>query len=497
MVLGAFQEECVGFICVRNLSVICKMFLVGNDYSIGKILLNQVIQLMYGKIYAIVLKHEMNFYTQYGFIIEEENKESVLMSYVIKDDICFSCYDEVHEFISKQKTRVYSLNNFKKFMHDLCNPQQLLNVIHIGGTNGKGSTTNYVRSVLQNAGYKVATFTSPVLVTRLEIMRINDIHITSREILLYANRYMKMWLEYELSMFEIEVFIAVMYFIRKQVDFAVFEVGLGGELDATNIVLPLVCANTNIGLDHVDYLGHSYREIAYAKAGIIKDGVAFITGEKREECLDVFREVCHKHHSSLIRVQDINHICECDHKILYDYRDLHVKLNTTAYYQCQNSALAIEILMYLQKKNYINITHEQLLQGLEQAKWAGRFEVMCKQPLVIIDGAHNKEGIEAFVESAKHYRDIKVIFSALKDKDTHNMISKLLELTDDVTVCEFDFYRSQTAKKLAESFDVKIIEDWHEAIDQSFAHDGTVFVTGSLYFIAQVRQYLLEKCKEM
>ena len=480
-----------------NLEMLCCLEVDKHYSDLGIQLIEHAKKLMFNNIQAIVLPQYVNDYKQCGFVIDKEMDESFVMSYHHFIEERFHTYEDVHEFISSQKTRVYSLDNFRRFMNDLANPQQVLSVIHIGGTNGKGSTTNYIRSVLQNAGYKVATFTSPVLVTRLEIMRINDIHISSEEILKYANRYMDMWLEYELSMFEIEVFIAIMYFIKHQVDYAVFEVGLGGELDATNIVYPLIALNTNIGLDHTEYLGHTYASIAKAKAGIIKDGVDYITGETNQECLDVFKEVCFQHHSQLLQVDKIQHIKKINGGLSYDYRGYHIELNTPARYQCRNSALAIETLLYLRNRSLVEFKDEDLLKGMKEAKWAGRFEVVNEHPLMIIDGAHNKEGIDAFFESAKQYSNIKVIFSALKDKDTDAMLEKLLELTEDVTVCEFDFYRSQKAKQLAKDYPVNVIEDWHQAIEEAYLHKGTVFITGSLYFIAEVRAYLLEKKKEM
>ncbi|MEG0592836.1 MAG: Mur ligase family protein [Coprobacillus sp.] len=402
----------------------------------------------------------------------------------------FDNYNQVHEFIAMQKDRVYALDNFKRFMNDLCNPQCLLKTIHVGGTNGKGSTTNYIRSVLQKEGYKVATFTSPVLTTRLEIMRINDEHILDDEIITYANRYMSMWLEYELSMFEIEVFIAIMYFLNNGVDFAIFEVGLGGELDATNIVWPIIAANTNIGMDHTEYLGDTYEKIARTKGGIIKDGIPFITGETKKECLKIFKEICDSHQSPFIQVQPILHINDNNFNVEFDYRSYHIILNTSARYQSQNSSLAIEILLYLKDNGFIHLDDSSLLDGLREASWAGRFEVMNTQPLMIVDGAHNREGIEAFYQSAKKYKNVKIIFSALRDKDTHAMLQKLLELTDDITVCEFDFYRAQEVELLAENFPVKIEKDWKKAVDKAFLHKGVTFITGSLYFIAQVRPYI-------
>lgn len=496
VLLGAFDKTLQGVIAIEDFQFI--PFLYAYDYQTKQQLLRSSQNLVINQISVYVRTQDKDFYEDNGFVKTDQTKnifDEECTLYVYKWPNChqFDNYDQVHEFIASQKDRVYALDNFKRFMHDLCNPQVLLKTIHIGGTNGKGSTTNYVRSVLQKEGYKVATFTSPVLVTRLEVMRINNQHILEEEIIAYASRYMDMWLEYELSMFEIEVFIAIMYFLKHHVDFAIFEVGLGGELDATNIVSPIISANTNIGLDHIDYLGDTYEKIARTKGGIIKDYVPFITGEKKQVCLDVFEEICTKHHSPLLKVHPIENVQDTSNQVIFDYRGYHVTLNTSAKYQSENSALAIEILLYLRNNGYACFSDKNLLEGLKQAQWQGRFEMLSQDPLIIIDGAHNKEGIEAFYESAKKYDHIKIIFSALRDKDTHAMLEKLLELTDDVTVCEFDFYRAQSAVRLAESFPVKIEKDWKKAIDEAVLHDGVLFVTGSLYFISQVRPYILEK----
>lgn len=501
IMMGAFQDELIGVIGIRDLCHIQSLF-VDHQYQhqhIGQALMDQAKKLMYGKISVNADLSAVKFYEKQGFqVIDDIQTVSgisfVPMIYHSQDEHQFETYEQVHSFIASQKDRVYALDNFKRFMNDMCNPQVLLKTIHIGGTNGKGSTTNYIRSVLQKEGYKVATFTSPTLITRLEIMRINNQHINDQEIIQYANRYMSLWLEYELSMFEIEVFIAIMFFIKHRVDFAIFEVGLGGELDATNIVSPIITANTNIGLDHVDYLGDTYEKIAKTKAGIIKDYIPFITGEKKKSCLDVFLKECEIHHSPLILVQDIFNVCDNFYQVSFDYRGYHIVLNTSARYQSENSALAIEILLYLKENGYITLDEKTLLDGLSEAIWEGRFEIVNQDPLMIIDGAHNKEGMEAFYQSARKYKNAKVIFSALRDKDTHAMLELLLQLTDDVTVCEFDFYRAQSAIQLAESFPVKIEKDWRKAIDDAFFHDGVVFITGSLYFISQVRPYILNKC---
>ncbi|WP_455685021.1 GNAT family N-acetyltransferase [Thomasclavelia sp.] len=464
--------------------------------GIGKKLVEIIDNLVMGDLEVNASIHAKSFYEHIGFSLKGnlEKKDGILYYPMIKKRCVkekFSTYDEVVEFINSQKDRVYSLDNFKHYMEALGNPQLILDCVHIGGTNGKGSTTNYIKEVLKQAGYRIATFTSPALYSRLDIIRINDQFIDEKTMVNYANRYVDLWLEYEISMFEIEVFIAIMYFIEQKVDLALFEVGLGGLLDATNIIMPKLAINTNIGLDHVDYLGHDYQSIALNKAGIVKEGIDYLTGETKEECLKVFEEVCKKQHSKLLTLQPITNIID-GNNVSYHYRKYDIILDTPALYQIYNSALALEALLYLRNQHVISFCDDDLLQGMYNARWAGRFEIVNIQPLIIIDGAHNKEGIDAFYECAKKYDKIKIIFSALRDKDYKHMIEKLLLLTDDITICEFEHVRASDAKTLANGFNVKIEPNYKVAIDNCFNHDGTVFVTGSLYFISKVREYIVD-----
>lgn len=440
--------------------------------------------------------YSLLFFQKNGFQIVDgqQCKDYIPMMKKIVTQQKFKRYEDVYDFINSQKDRVYSLDNFRKFMKDMSNPQLALKCIHIGGTNGKGSTTNYIKEVLKKAGYLVGTFTSPALITRLDVIRINDVNIDEQTVVDLANRYVDVWLEYEISLFEIEVFIAIMYFLQKGVNIAIFEVGLGGQLDATNIIHPLVAVNTNIGLDHVDYLGDSYESIAKAKAGIIKDGVDFITGEHKQECLDIFRDQCDRHHSQLLRVDRIHDIQDGEN-VKYCYRDYNIVLDTSALYQIYNSALAIETLLYLRDKKDIYFDDQDLIYGLFEAKWAGRFEKLRNIPLIIIDGAHNREGVDELYRSARKFHDLKIIFSALKDKDTNYMIERLLELTYDITICEFEHPRAQKAKLLAKDYPVKVEPDYIKAIDEAFDYQGTLLITGSLYFISKIRPYIQQKIK--
>ena len=490
------DNKIVGMVSLTNGNYLNLLF-VDKEYrrrGIGKKLVEIIDNLVLEDLEVNVGAYAKSFFEHIGFSlkVDFEKKDTYSMikkRYVEKK---FSNYDEVVEFINGQKDRVYSLDNFRNYMENLGNPQLILDCVHIGGTNGKGSTTNYIKEVLKQAGYKVATFTSPALYSRLDIIRINDQFIDEQTMVNYANRYVDLWLKYEISMFEIEVFIAIMYFIEQKVDIALFEVGLGGLLDATNIIIPKLAINTNIGLDHVDYLGHDYQSIALNKAGIVKEGIDYLTGETKPECLVVFEKVCQEKHSTLLTLAPITNIID-GNNVSYRYHNYDIILDTPALYQIYNSALALEALLYLKEHQIINFSDDDLLQGMYNARWAGRFEIVNIEPLIIIDGAHNKEGIDAFYECAKKYDKIKIIFSALRDKDYKHMIEKLLSLTDDITICEFEHVRASDAKTLADGFNVKIEPDYKVAIDDAFSHDGTVFVTGSLYFISKVREYIVKK----
>lgn len=480
------KEDIIAFMAIDHLSYI-SVLEVDRDYydmGVGETMIRIAENLCIDRL--MIKEDRDDFLVRQGFVYDEE--KDCLIKYPVLEG-SFNNYDDVYKFIMSQKSRVYSLDHFKAFMKSLYDPQLGLCTVHIGGTNGKGSTTNYTKEVLMRAGYKVGTFTTPALIKRTDITKVNDVAIDEDTIVQYANRFMKRWISFELSLFEIEVMITVLYFIEQGVDIALFEVGLGGELDATNIIHPLLCVNTNIGLDHIDYLGDSYESIARTKAGIVKDGIDYMTGDHRDIVLTIFKEVTDSHHSQLIEIKPPKDVTY-EPEIEYDYMGYHVHLNTNASYQVDNSALAINILEYIKKE--FPYTRKDLEEGLYQAKWAGRFEKICDDPLIIIDGAHNKEGMEAFVKTASKYPCPKIIFSALKDKDYHHMLEMLLELSDDVTVTEFPHVRRAEAETLAEDFPVKIEKDWHKAVDEALKYKGTIFITGSLYFISMVRSYIID-----
>lgn len=396
--------------------------------------------------------------------------------------------DELIAEIEGRKNRGYGLSHFQAYMESIGNPHLDLCAIHVGGTNGKGSTTNYVRAILQAAGYRVGSFTSPYLITHRDRIRINDIEISEADFLKIANDYYASWIEWDLSMFEIDMCIASVYFKQQKVDYCVFEVGLGGRLDATNVLQPLLSVITNIGMDHSELLGDSYTAIAKEKAGIIKEGIPLVTAEKKAECCSVFAEIAKEKHSEVHVLKPIeNRRCENLH-ILFDYGDhKQIKLATAADYQCENAALAIEAVSLLHER--LHISEEILRQALAAAQWKGRFEIVRQEPLVILDGAHNAEGIQALCDSLKNIHNPVIVFSVLKDKNFTVMLEKLMRITDTLIVTKLQHERAYDMDRLAQQYDVCYIEDSKAAIKQACAMKRAVVITGSLYFISEVRAY--------
>src|SRR5690554_560371 len=378
----------------------------------------------------------------------------------------------------------FNLREFKQCISDLNNPQLNLKVIHVAGTNGKGSVSNYISTVLETANFKVGLYTSPFLITHNDRFRINHQPIDDDKLLYYINLSIPYWNQYNLTMFEIDTLIAIWYFLDEKVDWAIIEVGLGGRLDATNVVLPEVSVITTIGFDHMDFLGDTLAKIAYEKAGIIKHNVPVVTFNKNKEVYDVIEAVALQQQAPIVLTTKITPISQELFSQVFEYDNHRIKLSSGAAYQRLNAALAYEALKILQKK-YPKLKNQDIYKGLEQSTWPGRFDAISKDPLIVVDGAHNIEGIEALVENfEKLPKPIVVVFAALKDKQTKEMLEVLDKHAQHVIVTEFNFYRAQQAKEMAYKQEYIIVEDYQEAIDQaiSLGYEGTVMVCGSLYF---------------
>ncbi len=394
------------------------------------------------------------------------------------------------------RDRDVKLVHFQRLLNDLGNPQHQLKAIHVGGTNGKGSTSNYLNSILTNAGYKVGLFTSPHLVEHNDRFRIGNTYMDDETLLDLINRTTPYWDDYGISFFEIDVLIAIWYFLDQEVDYAIFEVGLGGRLDATNVLQPIATVITNISFDHMQVLGNTLKEIATEKAGIINEHGLVFTGEANDSLQTIFKE---KAKRQIYPVKEIKNIEVIDGKVNFNYRDYQIELAVGARYQAYNAALAFEVMYQLYHKNIIDLTINDVLHGLKVAQWPGRFEILGQDPLLILDGAHNLDGMKKLTEALEAYDQPKIaVFSALKDKDYQGMLNLLEAHVDKVILTQFDHLnRSASLEQLDQQHNHEVYEAFpialKQAIEQAQSLSGLVIVCGSLYFISQVREYLLSE----
>ena len=404
-------------------------------------------------------------------------------------------------------------------MERLGHPERKMKTVHIGGTNGKGSTVTYLRCILEAAGYSVGTFTSPYIEQFNERISVNGKPISDEEILKLTNVIRPLADELEETElggpteFEVITAMSFYYFANlNQVDIVLYEVGLGGRFDSTNIIQPIASVITNIGLDHTNILGHTYEEIAFEKAGIIKAGVPTFTAVKNENAIKVINEQAEKKHAPLYRLnQDFtitSHSPEENGEVFTlksaEQTLEQLEISMIGQHQTENAALAVMAAQSINQDGDFSITENAIRTGLKTAYWPGRFEILSKSPLVIIDGAHNDEGISALVqELSNRYSNyaIHIVFAALKDKKLDQMIAQLDGIADELSFVSFDFPRAAKAEDLfaiSHSKNKIIADKWdtHLAkIIQTMERNQILVVTGSLYFISEAKPYLSEFLK--
>jgi len=393
----------------------------------------------------------------------------------------------------------------------LKNPHEKVPFIHIAGSNGKGSTVNYLREILQTAGYKVGAFTSPHLERVNERISINGSEISDGRFLALANRLFRV-IEEELdgdypNFFELMTLIAFQYFAEEQVDIALIEAGIGGRFDCTNVISPLCSIITTVSLDHTHILGNSYKEIAYQKAGIIKRNVPVITAVANKEALEVIcREARQQHAPLFLYGEDffVSDIQTDERKQNFAYHLGNVHLNITlkmmGAHQIANAGCAITAATILRSIGFAGITDKIIQTALEKAFWPGRFERVGSQ--IILDGSHNPEGTEALIHTLKRqYPDkkYKFIYSVMEDKDYHKSIAMIDKVAHAVYFTELPVPRAAKAEELAHCSghpDKAVNKDWKAVVEQEMSglqEDELLVVTGSIFFIAEVRKFLKAK----
>ncbi|MCA1057864.1 bifunctional folylpolyglutamate synthase/dihydrofolate synthase [Rossellomorea aquimaris] len=399
-------------------------------------------------------------------------------------------------------------------LDELGNPHRKQKTVHIGGTNGKGSTVTYLRNALQEAGYTVGTFTSPYFERFNERISINGHPVSDDDLTRLVEKIKPIAENMEQSEwgapseFEIITAMSFYYFAEMNpVDLVLYEVGLGGRLDSTNVITPMISVITSIGMDHMQFLGNRIEDIAYEKAGIIKQHVPVISGVNQPEASKVIEEKALEMGSELFQFGEdfsAERTALLEKGEMFEYRSPFqhdtYELSMIGTHQINNAAIAIKTLELLEKSNGLKVGTVNTKAGLKKAAWPGRMEALSSTRDIYIDGAHNPEGVAALVKTIKErflHKRVTVLFSALHDKELKPMIHDLEEVVDSIGFTTFDFPRVASVKELyeASSHPYKAeVDDWKEYLMNKvpvMLDDEVLLITGSLYFLSEVKPYLL------
>jgi len=396
---------------------------------------------------------------------------------------------------------------------ELGNPHKKYKVIHVGGTNGKGSVCMLLESILTNAGYKVGVYTSPHLQHISERIAIGKNRISEDDLVSLVNKVKPIVNQMvknnkDPTFFEIITAMAFHYFSCKNVDFAIIEVGLGGRYDATNIVDSTIIIITNVSLEHQNILGKNIKDIAFEKAGLIKKNIPVITAAKGDS-LNIIEKVAKKRDLSIYKIDTkkwkrINHNQSIQEFIIKGIlKDYSVRTQMLGKYQGENIALAIAAIENLQM-NGIYITDLNILNGVEKAFNPGRMEIICYKPILLLDGAHNTAGMESLCNSIRndfYFNKLIVILGILSDKDIPSMLSIIIPLANVIITTKSNISRAcepfalkEMITKLDKKKEVIIKEKIIDAIEfaKTIAEESDIIcITGSLYIVGRARDYLV------
>ena len=385
----------------------------------------------------------------------------------------------------------------------LNNPERDFPSVHIAGTNGKGSVSNMTASILQEAGYRTGLFTSPHLKDFRERIRVNGEMISQHYVVDFVAKHQADFEPVGASFFEYVFALGMSYFSDEQVDVTVVETGMGGRLDSTNVVSPVVCAITNIGFDHTEFLGNTLKAIALEKAGIIKPEIPLVIGETQPDTMNVFTEKAQqlkspitfadRHYCAHILPEHQLDIAENGNRFLS-----RINIPLQGKYQEKNIATVMGIIAILKQKGY-QISTQHIVDGLEKVLintgFCGRWQVLSNHPLTVADAAHNESGLSEVVAQIKTvpYRKLHVVLGMVSDKDISKMLF-MLPKEADYYFCKANIPRGLAADillKEAEKFDLKgiiypSVETALKAAQQNALPEDMIFVGGSCFTVAEV-----------
>jgi len=373
------------------------------------------------------------------------------------------------------------LTNSIAFAEELANPEKKFKSIHVGGTNGKGSTSHMLASILQEAGYKVGLYTSPHLKNFTERIRINGKEIPKSKVASFIKKH-RIFLENQgLSFFEMTVGMAFDYFANEHVDIAIIEVGLGGRLDSTNIITPEIAVITNIGLDHTQFLGDTLPEIAFEKAGIIKNNIPVVIGEKQAAVAPVFLKKASEMNAPIVFASESDENYATD--LLGDYQKSNVKTAVSTIQNLQGFQISKENIA----KGLINVVKNTNLKG--------RWQIVKEAPKIICDTAHNKEGLQIVLNQLQNenYQNLHIVLGVVADKKLEEVLP-LFPVTGTYYFCKPDVPRGLSEKELqlkANSFNLKgeIFPSVKKAFQKALLNanqEDIIYVGGSTFVVAEI-----------
>lgn len=387
--------------------------------------------------------------------------------------------DAIAYIESKRSKR--TVDEFRTTLRNLGINIKQKHMIHIAGTNGKGSTVNYLRAILNANGYSVGTFTSPYIIKHNDRICIDGIPISDEDLLMYINKFYNTIENDHMSMFEIDVMIMLAYFDDHDLDYRIIECGIGGAHDKTNVIDAEISAITNVGMDHAEQIGPTLYDIINEKMGIIQPHQLFITSEISGTILARFQEQCDARDARMIVVPEYENI---GFPFWFIYKDMTFTLKDQGYYQVTNARLALTIASKL-----IKFDRERTVKAVEEAVWKGRFETLDYYGhRIIIDGAHNVPAVKELIQTLKFYKDMKfcVIFSSIKPDQAKDCIGLLKAAGYPLILTSFKDDRAIDMESLATD-GIQYNPDYQAAIKAAVLQYQMVVVTGSLHFISQVR----------
>ena len=412
----------------------------------------------------------------------------------------------------------YGLDRTYRLLELLDNPQKDLKLIHIAGTNGKGSTTSMITKMLRGLGYKVGMYTSPFLEEFEERIQIDGQNIP-KEVLAELVTLIKPSIDKvkdegfgHPTEFEMITVIMLLYFRKENIDFGVIEVGLGGRLDSTNVIMPIISVITSISFDHTNLLGNNLREIATEKCGIIKKNIPTVVFPQNEEVMDVIINKCTMENSKLYKVNlneaEVLDIVKGDkpfQRVKIKSRiEYIIELPLLGEHQIYNLALAIKVIEVLDSEGAISLNVKSIEKSISDVTWKGRLEVLTNKPLVVIDGAHNIQGISTLKTNIKKYfsyENLYLILGILADKDVENMVKEITPLAKKVYAVTPHSIRAELAEDLKKEVikynkNCKAYGSYEEAFDEALKDsekNDLILASGSLYMIGDMRKLITRR----